>query len=142
MTATAPSISVRSFTWPRWLTRLALPALFTAALAYLVVVPLWRIQAVALEDDAHGYRSAFGASRFGETLVRTIVLALGSLVIGLVLGTSLAWAATKLPHRWRILAAVLDLVIAEDRWDHSVVQSKPRTATVRLRRSWTDGLGV
>ena len=69
-------------------------------------MPLWRIQAVALEDDAHGYRSAFGASRFGETLVRTIVLALGSLVIGLVLGTSLAWAATKLPHRWRILGAV------------------------------------
>ena len=106
MTAATVPAARRSFAWPRSLTRIALPALFTAALAYLVVVPLWRIQAVALEDDAHGYRTAFGASRFGETLVRTIVLALGSLVIGLVLGTSLAWAATKVPPRWRILATI------------------------------------
>ena len=76
--------------WPAWVSRLALPLLFTAGLFYLVVMPLWRIQAVALEDDAHGYRTAFGASTFGETLQRTILLALGSLVIGMVLGTGLA----------------------------------------------------
>ena len=92
--------------WPAWVSRLALPLLFTAGLAYLVVLPLWRIQAVALENDAHGYRTAFGASTFGETLQRTILLALGSLTVGMVLGTGLAWAATMIPHRWRILAAV------------------------------------
>jgi iron(III) transport system permease protein len=106
VTATTASLGIRHVTWPRWLTRVALPVVFTAALVYLVVMPLWRIQAVALEDGAHGYRTAFGAPRFGETLVRTILLALGSLVIGMVLGTSLAWAATKLPHRWRILGAI------------------------------------
>jgi iron(III) transport system permease protein len=92
--------------WPAQVSRVALPLLFTAALAYLVVLPLWRIQAVALENDAHGYRTAFGASTFGETLKRTILLALGSLVIGMVLGTGLAWAATRIPPRWRILSAV------------------------------------
>ena len=81
----------------RGLSRLALPLLFTAGLVYLVVLPLYRIQAVALENDAHGYRTAFGASTFGETLQRTILLALGSLAIGMVLGTGLAWAATRDP---------------------------------------------
>ncbi len=92
--------------WPSWVSRLALPLLFTAALVFLVVMPLWRIQAVALENDAQGYRTAFGASTFGETLRRTILLALGSLVIGMVLGTGLAWAATRVSHRWRILATI------------------------------------
>lgn len=109
MTAVATARAPRrgaGFTWPSWLTRLALPLVFTLGLAFLVVLPLWRIQAVALEDDAHGYRTAFGASSFGETLQRTILLALGSLVIGMVLGTGLAWAATRIPHRWRILATI------------------------------------
>jgi iron(III) transport system permease protein len=104
-TATAPSRS-RGFTWPSWLSRLALPLLFTAGIVYLVVMPLYRIQAVALENGAHGYKTAFGASTFGETLRRTFLLALGSLAIGLVLGTGLAWAATRVSHRWRILATI------------------------------------
>ena len=96
----------RGIQWPPWVTRLAVPLLFTAGLVYLVVMPLYRIQAVALEDGAHGYRTAFGADTFRETLIRTILLALGSLVIGMVCGTGLAWAATRVPHKWRILATV------------------------------------
>lgn len=105
-TTAHPVMRSSGFAWPGWLSRIALPLLFTAGLAFLVVMPLWRIQAVALEDGAHGYRTAFGASTFAETLRRTILLALGSLVIGMVLGTGLAWAATRIPYKWRILATI------------------------------------
>lgn len=104
-------MNARAWSWAhrpdlRSATRIGLPLLFTLLLAYLVIGPLWRIQSVALEDGARGYRSAFGASTFAATLQRTIVLACGSLVIGMVLGTGLAWAATRLSPRWRVLATV------------------------------------
>ena len=86
----------------RVLTRIALLA-FLAGLAYLVVVPLYRLQALALEDGARGYRTAFTRPAMADTLRTTIVLALGSLVIAMVLGTLLAWAATRLPPRLRFL---------------------------------------
>ena len=42
----------------------------------------------------------------GRTIAYTIGLALGSLAIALVLGTFLAWAATRLPPRLRILRVI------------------------------------
>ena len=86
---------------------------FVGALAYLVVLPLVRLQVTAFEDGAHGYRIAFGSSRIGEILMTTSALALGSLVIAMVLGTLLAWAASQLPPQYRLLRSlpVLPIVI-------------------------------
>lgn len=86
---------------------------FLAALAYLVVMPLYRLQSLALEDGARGYRTAFTRPAMAETLRTTILLALGSLVIALVLGTLLAWAATRLPPRLRMLRVlpILPIVV-------------------------------
>jgi iron(III) transport system permease protein len=77
------------------------------------VLPLVRLQATAFEDGAEGYRIAFGSSRIGEVLTTTLALALGSLVIALVLGTALAWAATQLPPKYRLLRSlpVLPIVV-------------------------------
>ena len=96
----------------RILVRIGLLA-FLAGLAYLVVVPLWRLQTLALEDGARGYRNAFTRPSMAETLRTTILLALGSLVIALVLGTVLAWAATRLPPRLRLLRVlpILPIVV-------------------------------
>ena len=96
----------------RILVRIGLLA-FLAGLAYLVVVPLWRLQTLALEDGARGYRNAFTRPSMAETLRTTILLALGSLVIALVLGTLLAWAATRLPPRLRMLRVlpILPIVV-------------------------------
>ena len=80
--------------------RLALVA-FVAALAYLVLAPLYRLQAEAFRHGANGYSVAFRAPSIGRTLRYTASLALGSLVIALVLGTALAWSATRLPPRLR-----------------------------------------
>ncbi|HUF99079.1 MAG TPA: ABC transporter permease subunit, partial [Ilumatobacter sp.] len=76
---------------------------FCVGLAYLVLLPLFRLQQLALEDGASGYERAWNTRGIRETLVATIGLALGSLVIALVLGTLLAWAATRLPPRLRLM---------------------------------------
>jgi iron(III) transport system permease protein len=100
-----------------WRARRAVPAVavvaFVGALAYLVVLPLVRLQATAFENGAHGYRIAFGSPRIGEVLLTTSELALGSLVIAMVVGTLLAWAATQLPPQYRLLRSlpVLPIVV-------------------------------
>ena len=66
---------------------------FVAGLAYLVLAPLYRLQAEAFRHGADGYHVAFGAPSIGRTLRYTVSLALGSLAIALVLGTALAWSA-------------------------------------------------
>lgn len=83
-------------------TRLGLLA-FCGALGYLVLLPLYRLQKLAFEDGGSGYQRAWNTPDIGKTLVTTVMLALGSLVIALVLGTLLAWAATRLPHRLRLM---------------------------------------
>lgn len=94
------------------LTRLGALALLVG-IGYLVLVPLWRLQQLAVKDDFQGYRTAFGRKTIGSTITSTIGLALGSLVIALVLGTALAWAATRLPSRLRILRVlpILPIVV-------------------------------
>ena len=81
-------------------------ALFVAALAYLVLAPLVRLQAEALKDGAQGYKDGFGADEIWKTIRYTIGLALGSLTIAMVLGTALAWAATRLPRKLAFLRIV------------------------------------
>jgi iron(III) transport system permease protein len=96
----------------RWLPMLGVVT-FVAALAYLVVLPLIRLQTTALEDGAQGYRTAFGAPGIGDVLLTTAQLAVGSFVIAMVLGTLLAWASTQLPPRfgWMRSLPVLPIVI-------------------------------
>jgi len=105
-----------SFALPASLTR-ALPRLgvlaFLLGLAYLVLTPLYRLQELAFENDAAGYRTAFDKSGMDDTIKTTIGLALGSLTIALVLGTILAWAATRLPPSMKILRVlpILPIVV-------------------------------
>lgn len=100
--ATRRPVSVGDVARSKAAARIALLA-FCIGLGYLVLLPLFRLQQLALEDGASGYDRAWNTRGIGETLAATIWLALGSLVIALVLGTLLAWAATRLPARLRIL---------------------------------------
>ena len=95
-----------------WLPRLVLIG-FVGVLAYLVVLPLIRLQTLAFEDGARGYRTAYDNPRMADTIRTTIGLALGSLAIALVLGTLLAWASTRLPRRLRLLQTlpILPIVV-------------------------------
>jgi iron(III) transport system permease protein len=76
---------------------------FIGALAYLIVLPLVRLQLIAFGHGARAYSEAFSEPGIWATVWRTVELALGSLAIALVLGTGLAWAATALSPRLRLL---------------------------------------
>ncbi len=89
----------------RLATRLGLIA-FIGALGYLTIVPLVRLQYLALKHHARPYHDAYSREGWGQTLRWTIELGLGSLAIALVVGTSLAWAANSLPPRLNILRVV------------------------------------
>lgn len=77
--------------------------LFVLGLGYLTVVPLVRLQVLAFEDGARAYDTAFSRSGIWKSVLTTVELALGSLAIALVLGTGLAWAASTLSPRLRLL---------------------------------------
>jgi iron(III) transport system permease protein len=91
----------------------ALLLLLILALAYLVIVPLVRLQALAFADSAAGYRAAFTGDFVARTIRNTAGLAIGSLIIGMVFGTLLAWWSTHLSPRlsWLKVLPVLPIVI-------------------------------
>ncbi|WP_442799993.1 ABC transporter permease [Nocardia sp. NBC_01730] len=95
-----------SFAIPaQWRARIGYLALLVV-LAYLVVLPMIRLQSLAFEDGARGYRAQYTRFDIAETIQTTIALALGSLTIALVLGTLLAFAASRLPDRLAFLRVV------------------------------------
>jgi iron(III) transport system permease protein len=89
----------------RLLTRLGL-LVFIGALGYLTIVPLVRLQYLALKHGAHAYSAAYSRPGWWRTVRWTIELGVGSLAIALVVGTGLAWAAHSLPSRLSILRVV------------------------------------
>ena len=76
------------------------------ALGYLVVLPLIRLQSLAFEGGARGYRAQYGRPDIAEVIWTTVQLALGSLVIAMVLGTVLAFATSRLPARFAFLRVI------------------------------------
>lgn len=97
----------------RWIVRRIPLLLFLAALAYLVLLPLVRLQTLAFEDDFRGFRVAYSSAAMVKTIWNTVWLALGSLLIAMFFGTLLAWWASQLSPRMRWLRAlpVLPIVI-------------------------------
>jgi iron(III) transport system permease protein len=95
------------------LKRNLLPLGLIGVLGYLVLVPLIRLQALALHDGGRAYGEALDTRNFAQTVQTTLALAFGSLVMALVVGTMLAWFATRLPHRlrWLGLLPILPIVI-------------------------------
>ncbi|VFA95603.1 ABC transporter permease [Nocardia farcinica] len=101
-----PAGNRRTFALPaHWRPRLGY-AVLLAVLAYLVVLPMIRLQSLAFDDGGQGYRSQYTRFDIGETIRTTVALALGSLVIAMVLGTLLAYAASRLPDRLGFLRIV------------------------------------
>jgi iron(III) transport system permease protein len=76
---------------------------FIGFLAYLIVLPLVRLEVLAFSHGARAYGEAFREPGIWGVIWRTVELALGSLAIALVLGTALAWAASTLSPRLRLL---------------------------------------
>ena len=103
--AAPPLAAPRKLRLDRLATRLGLVA-FIGGLGYLTIVPLVRLQYLALKHGARPYHDAYTRTGWGQTMRWTIELGLGSLAIALVVGTGLAWAANSLPPRLSILRVV------------------------------------
>lgn len=95
----------QSMAWTKARRRFGVWALLLVV-AYLVGMPLIRLQGLAFEDGAAGYERAFNTPALGELIWRTVYLAVGSMVVALVLGTVLAYAASRLPGRAGFLRTI------------------------------------
>jgi iron(III) transport system permease protein len=89
----------------RLLTRIGL-LVFIGALGYLTILPLVRLQYLALKHGAHPYSVAYSRPGWWSTVRWTVELGLGSLVVAIVVGTGLAWAAHSLPPKLNLLRIV------------------------------------
>jgi iron(III) transport system permease protein len=102
----------RSLRLGRVAPRLALVG-FIAAVGYLTLLPLIRLQYLAFDDGFQTYRDAYSRPGAWTTVRWTIILGVGSLAIALVLGTGLAWAASNLPRRlrWLRVLPILPIIL-------------------------------
>jgi iron(III) transport system permease protein len=98
----APMNRLRSRGWAGRVGYLAL----AAALVYMIVLPLYRLQSLAFADGARGYQSQYGRPDIGSVIWTTVQLAFFSLVIAMVLGTILAFATSRLPRKYAFLRVV------------------------------------
>lgn len=86
---------------------------FVGVLAFLVLMPLVRLQWLAIEDGGRGYVTAFTSSRIGKVIATTGMLTVGSVAIAMVLGVLLAYWAMRLPRglRWLRMLPILPIVL-------------------------------
>jgi iron(III) transport system permease protein len=89
-----------------WVRRHGLPVGLLLVLSYLVLLPLGRLQFLAMRDGGRAYGAALDVPDIGKTILTTLALGVGSLVIALVAGTTLAWFAMRLPRRWSWLSTI------------------------------------
>lgn len=75
-------------------------------LAYLVVLPLFRLQTLAFEDGARGYEAQYSRPDIAEVIWTTVKLGGVSLAIAMVLGTVLAFATSRLPAKFAFLRVI------------------------------------
>jgi iron(III) transport system permease protein len=98
--------SSRGNRFASWIRKHGLGVGLLLILAALVIYPLIQIQVLALADGGRAYMEAAALPGIVETLLTTLALGVGSLIISLTLGTALAWFAQRLPPRSSWLSAV------------------------------------
>src|SRR4051812_46412825 len=99
---------MESFRSREWL-RTAGWALFAAALAYFMLLPLLPLQKQAFVDFGQHLDEARQLAGIGRTLFNTAALGIGSTITALILGTLLAWSVSRMPPRAQLLLAPLPM---------------------------------
>jgi iron(III) transport system permease protein len=86
---------------------------FAVALGLLVAYPIGRLIVLALGDGGKNVSDALDTPGLARTLRTTVQLAVGSVAIATVLGTALAWLASRLPPRlrWAAVLPILPIVV-------------------------------
>lgn len=113
VTVAHPSATQARFGSLRIPWRAAASFVLVGAIGYLVLVPLARLQLLALKNGGEGYRDAFDRPELGKTILTTIALAVGSLIIAMTGALLLSWAVMRLPRRlrWMRVLPILPLIV-------------------------------
>lgn len=122
-------------------------ALLAAALVALVLVPIARLEFKAASDGGSAFRRMADYPGIGDAFVNTVVLAIGSVVVAVVLGVGLACCSLRVPRRLQPLATIapviplmLPAVAKVSGWSYLLA---PRTGIVnRQLRAWGIGSGT
>ena len=88
--------------------------LLAFVVGYMVVWPVVQLQILAFSDGRSAFSRMLALPRIWETIQVTVVLAVVSSLLAVVLGTLLAWCASLLPQRIRAageIVPVLPLVV-------------------------------
>ena len=88
--------------------------LIAIVVGFAVVWPILQLQSRAFADGGAAFGRMAELRRIGDTVRTTVILALLSSALAVVLGTLLAWCASLLPERVRKigeLAPLLPLIV-------------------------------
>lgn len=86
----------------------------TVAVGVLVLLPLVPLQGKAFGNGAAGIRDLWNAPGTADVFITTLKLALGTVVVGVLLGTALAFAmaaVTPRARRWLGFAPLLPMIV-------------------------------
>lgn len=83
---------------------------FLIALAFIVLLPLIRVQVGPFADSMAGFFDALALPGIGTISANTIALGIGSTVIAVLLGTYLAWIVSRLPPKTKRILSIVPLM--------------------------------
>lgn len=108
-----PGATAAAGGFARWLRKHGLNVGILLILAAMVIFPLLQLQVLALAEGGRAYEKALNVTDIWGTLLTTLLLGVGSLIISVVLGTALAWFAQRLPRGagWLAVVPILPVVL-------------------------------
>lgn len=83
---------------------------FALAVGFMVAWPILKLQFHAFVDGGSAFARMIALPRFGSTLSTTVLLALASSILALLIGGVVAWCATLLPARFRRVGQIIPLL--------------------------------
>ncbi len=109
MTATAGIFASGGVVRRRLIPRLGW-SLLALVIGFGLLWPLIQLEVRAFADGGAAFTRMLALPRFGQTLITTVVLAIGSSVIAVVVGTGIALCAAHLPRPLRPVGQILPLL--------------------------------
>lgn len=109
----APAAHGRAHRFARWVTGsrpALLPSLLVVVVSFLILYPLFEVLRQPLSHFGELWNEAQEVPRVGQILLRTVLLAIGSMILATIVAMILAWCRANLAGRLGALAQVVAIV--------------------------------
>jgi iron(III) transport system permease protein len=109
----APAAHGWAHRFARWVTGsrpALLPSLLVVVVSFLILYPLFEVLRQPLSHFAELWNEAQEVPRVGQILLRTVLLAIGSMILATIVAMILAWCRANLAGRLGALAQVVAIV--------------------------------